>query len=234
MKLEVTLNWDGETLSGNHGMEWLIARTEPPAGAWWVVAERNGVFTCSGISKATMRSNGKGQTYFSGMLNCRCAVARGRNSVGDMVEFLLVSAGATRAAELLRMKEAVAAPPPAAVVKAAAAEEQAAKEAAAKEARKIAMPWPMRDGHLAADAARYAAAGVGVDCSGPMTAVLMGLVKQKPEYNTTVARAAITVFTLVRQIAEGDEARIAGALARAREVCRFPDAPEPDADADAV
>lgn len=88
--LDVNWSWSSRVLSGNHGVETLIAHCPLPEDVYWlIISHRNG-YSFAGNKRVVLRKSGKGQVTVMGEAGVSCELTRGRNSAGDKVEFISV------------------------------------------------------------------------------------------------------------------------------------------------
>lgn len=90
IKMELEMEWDGLTLTGNDHLARVMAETPFEEGFGWVL-ETDGVrFVNTGQRRVVLRGNGSGQAYSSAKRNAPCELLEGLNVDGHRVCFVLV------------------------------------------------------------------------------------------------------------------------------------------------
>lgn len=85
--VKIEIEWCPETkvLSGNRGVEMVMAENRPLEGCYWLVVDGH----WHGWKKLRVRQSGKCQVFHGGMLLNDAELVAGETSVGEPVEFVL-------------------------------------------------------------------------------------------------------------------------------------------------
>lgn len=91
MKATVKIKWDEatRTLSGDKGVEALIAKTRLPNGYHWLIANGVKAKRFLGSRKIQLRPSGKGQVTIDGVSGMACEMVTGKNSSGEPLTFVM-------------------------------------------------------------------------------------------------------------------------------------------------